>query len=122
LVLLQEIRRFCMRNGIGRGGPRLYGKVSHDRSFVERLGLEPVGKLALPLGSPFCYQEVMSKARLSDNKKKMGRPATGIGTMIGVRIRPDQLAALDSWIKHQPDELSRPEAVRRLMEIGLKGQ
>ena len=81
-----------------------------------------MGKLALPLGSSFCYQEVMAKARLSDNKKKMGRPATGIGTMIGVRIRPDQLAALDSWIKHQPDELSRPEAVRRLMEIGLKGQ
>jgi len=35
---------------------------------------------------------------------------------------PNQLSALDAWIKHQPDELSRPEAVRRLMEIGLKGQ
>jgi len=39
-----------------------------------------------------------------------------------VRFEADQLAALDSWIRHQPDELSRPEAVRRLMEIGLKGQ
>jgi len=63
----------------------------------------------------------MPASRLSDNKKK-GRPATGIGTMIGVRLQPDQLSALDSWIEHQPDELTRPEAVRRLIERGLKGQ
>jgi hypothetical protein len=42
--------------------------------------------------------------------------------MIGVRLPPDQLSALDSWIEHQPDELTRPEAVRRLIERGLKGQ
>jgi len=39
-----------------------------------------------------------------------------------VRFEADQLAALDAWIKHQPDALSRPEAVRRLIEFGLKGQ
>jgi hypothetical protein len=44
------------------------------------------------------------------------------GTMVGVRLQPDQLAAVDAWIKHQPDTLSRPEAVRRLIELGLKGQ
>jgi hypothetical protein len=44
------------------------------------------------------------------------------GTMVGVRLQPDQLAALDAWIEHQPDSLSRPEAVRRLIELGLKGQ
>jgi len=64
----------------------------------------------------------MAGSTVSDNKKKMGRPATGVGTMIGVRLQPDQLTALDAWINHQPDTLSRPEAVRRLMEIGLKGQ
>jgi hypothetical protein len=64
----------------------------------------------------------MARSTVYDNKKKMGRPATGIGTMIGVRLQPDQLAALDSWIEHQPDTLSRPEAVRRLVEKGLKGQ
>jgi len=64
----------------------------------------------------------MARSTVSDNKKKMGRPATGVGTMIGVRLQPDQLTALDAWINHQPETLSRPEAVRRLMEIGLKGQ
>jgi len=55
------------------------------------------------------------------NIRKRGRPPTG-SVGVYVKLPPDQLAALDSWIKHQPDELSRPEAVRRLMEIGLKGQ
>ena len=44
------------------------------------------------------------------------------GTMVGVRLQPDQLAAVDAWIEHQPDKLSRPEAIRQLAEKGLKGQ
>jgi cytochrome c553 len=60
-------------------------------------------------------------SKVSDTKK-IGRPATGVGAPVTVRLQPDQIASLDAWIKHQPNELSRPEAVRRLMEIGLKGQ
>jgi hypothetical protein len=60
----------------------------------------------------------MPPSRLSDNKKKMGRPATGIGTMVGVRLQPDQLAALDNWIAQQPDpKPTRPEAVRQIIRI-----
>jgi hypothetical protein len=63
----------------------------------------------------------MVEARLSDNKKRMGRPPTGIGTMIGVRLQPDQLAALDHWIDQQPDpKPTRPEAVRRIL-VGVTG-
>jgi len=58
-------------------------------------------------------------------KKKRGRPVTtGKGTLIGVRLLDEQLAALDAWIADQeldlgiPD-MSRPEAIRRLIEIGL---
>jgi len=39
-----------------------------------------------------------------------------------VRIQPDQLAGLDGWISGQPAPVSRPEAIRRLIEIGLKHQ
>ena len=63
----------------------------------------------------------MSKATLSDNKKKIGRPATGMGQMIGVRLQPDQLAALERWIDTQPDPRpSKPEAIRRLMTKSLE--
>ena len=47
---------------------------------------------------------------------------TGKGTLIGVRLLDDPLAALDSWIGKQKDpDLTRPEAIRRLVEIGLAG-
>ena len=39
--------------------------------------------------------------------------------MVGVRFPPDALAALDAWVATQPDAPSRPEAVRRLTEMGL---
>jgi hypothetical protein len=33
----------------------------------------------------------------------------------------DRIAALDAWIaKRKEPELSRPEAIRRLVELGLK--
>jgi hypothetical protein len=54
-------------------------------------------------------------------KKRRGPPPTGKGTLIGVRMQPDDLAVLDAWISKQTDpDLTRPEAVRRLIEIALK--
>ena len=45
---------------------------------------------------------------------------TGKGTLIGVRLLEGPLATLDEWIQHQKDpDLTRPEAIRRLVEIGL---
>jgi Arc/MetJ-type ribon-helix-helix transcriptional regulator len=42
------------------------------------------------------------------------------GTLIGVRLQPEVLARLDAWIAQQvPPYPSRPEAVRRLMELAL---
>jgi hypothetical protein len=43
--------------------------------------------------------------------------------MIGVRFQADALAQLDGWISHKADPtLSRPEAIRRLIEAGLKAE
>jgi hypothetical protein len=39
-----------------------------------------------------------------------------------VRLEPDQIAALDAWIKKQAEPPTRPEAIRRLVEIGLKAK
>jgi metal-responsive CopG/Arc/MetJ family transcriptional regulator len=51
--------------------------------------------------------------------KKRGPPPTGKGTQIQVRIQPALLAELDAWTaKH--GILTRPEAIRRLVEMGLK--
>jgi len=53
--------------------------------------------------------------------KKRGPKPTGIGTLIGVRMLPDLLAALDEWINRQTEpKPSRPEAVRRLLWDALR--
>jgi hypothetical protein len=61
----------------------------------------------------------MKKSKVSVTKKRIGRPAIGIGTQIGMRWRDHELTAIDTWRQNQPDELSRTEAIRRLVEIGL---
>jgi len=46
--------------------------------------------------------------------------AEQVGTMVGVRLQPDQLAKLEAWIAHQPNpQPSRPEAGRRILEARL---
>jgi uncharacterized protein (DUF4415 family) len=52
--------------------------------------------------------------------KKRGRPATGIRQLIGVRLDADVIGAIDNW--RGKEMLGRPEAIRRLVEIGLKGK
>ena len=56
---------------------------------------------------------------LTQKRKKRGPPPTGKGTLIGVRLQPDLLAALDNWASAQKDGLGRPEAIRRLLEVAL---
>ena len=54
-------------------------------------------------------------------KPKMGRPVTtGIGVPVLIRMHDPQLAALDDWIASQDEEVSRPEAARRLIAMGLE--
>ncbi len=53
-------------------------------------------------------------------KKKMGRPPTGIGPVVGVRLYPDIEEALEAWIGQQPDpKPSKPEAIRRILRAAL---
>lgn len=51
--------------------------------------------------------------------KKRGRPRTGVGTPVQVRVAADQLAALDAVVAKQPKKISRPQAIRTLVGAGL---
>jgi len=58
---------------------------------------------------------------VSATKKKIGRPATGKGTPIQVRLQPDQLAKVDEWIERQPEpKPTRPEVLRAGIEALIK--
>jgi hypothetical protein len=64
----------------------------------------------------------MGKSIKGTTKKKRGRPATtGRGTQIGMRWQDLQLSAIDAW-REKHGVTTRPEAIRRLVEIGLKAK
>jgi hypothetical protein len=71
----------------------------------------------------FVVSQTMIKS-IRDSKKskpKIGRPnTTGPGQAQVVRMHDQQIAAIDAWVVLQDAEISRPEAIRRLVEIGLK--
>jgi hypothetical protein len=55
--------------------------------------------------------------------KKRGRPATGRGQTIGVRVHAPLLSALDDWIEQQPDpKPTRPEAIRQIVTDWLEAK
>jgi hypothetical protein len=41
---------------------------------------------------------------------------------IGVRVDADFLKMIDEWRRKQDDVPTRPEAIRRLVELGLKAK
>jgi hypothetical protein len=52
-------------------------------------------------------------------KKRRGPAPTGKGVPVVVRLQPPQLSALDAWIGAQDASLTRPEAIRAMMETIL---
>ena len=50
--------------------------------------------------------------------KKRGRPATGKDPLLTVRAPAELIAAIDAWAAKE--RLARSEAVRQLIEAGLK--
>ena len=55
-------------------------------------------------------------------KKRRGPAPSGKGTLVGVRLQPPLLAALDKFIADSPadNSLTRPEAVRLLLVASLQ--
>jgi hypothetical protein len=73
----------------------------------------------------FVISQTMTKS-IRDSKRskpKIGRPkTTGPGQAQVVRMHDQQIAAIDAWTAMQDTEISRPEAIRRLVELGLKAK
>lgn len=63
----------------------------------------------------------MAKSIRDTTKTRKPRPAV-TGEPVMVRIQPDMAKQLDDWRRKQDDLPGRPEAIRRLLEIGLRGR
>jgi hypothetical protein len=53
-------------------------------------------------------------------QKVMGRPRTGVTPLMGFRADPIIRASIVRWAENQPDTPTLSEAIRRLVELGLK--
>jgi len=63
----------------------------------------------------------MVKSSHDATKSRKSRPAT-TGEPVMVRVQPEMAKLLDDWRRKQEDLPGRPEAIRRLIEIGLKAK
>jgi hypothetical protein len=52
--------------------------------------------------------------------KSPKKRADGTGDPVLVRVQPEMAKQLDDWRRKQEDLPGRPEAIRRLVELGLK--
>ena len=55
-------------------------------------------------------------------RKRQGRPATGQDPVTAIRLSKELRETVDKWAAKQDDEPGRSEAIRRLVEIGLKAK
>jgi hypothetical protein len=55
-------------------------------------------------------------------RKRPGRPATGQDPVTAIRLSPELRKSVDAWAAKQEDLPRRSEAIRRLVEIGLKAK
>jgi hypothetical protein len=63
----------------------------------------------------------MKNSILAKQKKVgRGRPRTGSDPMIGLRASSELRASIEAWAESQDDRPKLSEAIRRLVELGLK--
>src|ERR1700738_4740168 len=86
------------------------------------LGLEPGRKFTLPLGLNFWYYIFIAKSNNVLPKNRRGRPATGRDPVTAIRLSIELRESVDAWAAKQPGAPGRSEAIRRLIELGLKAR
>jgi hypothetical protein len=66
---------------------------------------------------------IMGKSNRVTTKKRRGRPVTtGKGIQIGERWHETELTAIDAWMASRDEDMTRGQAIRRLVELGLKAK
>jgi hypothetical protein len=93
--------------------------VSFPRLLLSKLRENRLGVVSTLAARYFCDNTVSMRRQSVITRKKRGPPATGKGELIGVRIQPNLVQVLDRWIAAQLTTVSRPEAIRQLIERAL---
>ena len=95
----------------------LLALAMHFSPFVAGVRAGAEGDSSLRLA--FTLYAIMAQS-ISVKRKKAGRPATGTEPLYGVRIADALMKQIMDWAKSQG--ATRSEAIRRLVELGLKAK
>jgi hypothetical protein len=76
------------------------------------------GSNSFPLARFSVTPKIMKKSIKVTPKKKRGRPATGRDPHVTSRMPPGLIAEVETWAT--ANDTNRSEAIRRLVELGLK--
>ena len=110
------------------GSTMLFADVFGFPSGWLRLGLSRCyehggGPLVFQVRIAHCInmKEAIRKT-VGGKRRGPGRPATGAAPSRTFRLTDEFIASLDAWAANQVDKPSRSEAIRRLVELGLKAK
>ena len=84
------------------------------------LGVRAGAEVATSLRLAFMVLHFMAKSNKVVPKKGRGRPATGRDPVTAIRLSADLRVTVDKWAGKQEDTPGRSEAIRRLVELGLR--
>ena len=86
------------------------------------LGVRAGAEVATSLRLAFMVLHFMAKSNKVVPKKGRGRPATGRDPVTAIRLSKELRETVDKWAAGQDDQPGRSEAIRRLVELGLKAK
>lgn len=72
----------------------------------------------VPRAAYFRYTKNVAESRKPVRKR--GRPATGRDPLVTFRLPAEAIAGIEAWSRQLPDKPSRSEALRRLVDLGMK--
>jgi hypothetical protein len=61
----------------------------------------------------------MAKSSYDNIAKPVRKRSAKTGTLVGVRLQSEQIKAIDAWAAKQAPPITRPEAIRGILQLGL---
>lgn len=108
--------------GPGRGSAGLTGAGGS----VKGMRIDTDGSSLITLQSTVaCFERCVKRGVMRETigpRRKPGPPKTGVGHAVGVRLHPELEARLDAWIVRQAVPVTRPLAIRILIERALDAE